>query len=396
MRSPTARLAAAAAAGIAFAAGAFFTISSERQIAAHRAAVRTFDLHAREASDELSDLRGAEQAYVAVGQGVGAWMPKVAQSLDAAARTIASLRQSATSVGGRSALDDAATALSAFSAIDKRAREFLASDQPFMAGDVIFAEGQRTVATASQQVEAARVAEFQAFDATYMTLRGRQALALAACGVVAALVILLLGLTGATGSKRDAEPALLPDVRTRESELTPGISALTRGTRAPTVHAASPVLSAAVRLCTDFGRVRDLDDVSRLLVRGADAMDATGLVVWLGSAAGADLQPVLAHGYSQQGLARMPPVARSSDNAAAAAYRTGELQIVRSRANSIAGAIVAPILSADGCIGAFSAEIRSGGEGSESVQAFAAILAAQLAGILTASPPEAVARDKTA
>ncbi len=41
-----------------------------------------------------------------------------------------------------------------------------------------------------------------------------------------------------------------------------------------------------------------------------------------------------------------------------------------------------------GSVGALTAEIRSGGESSESVLALAAILAAQLAGVL-APPPEA-------
>jgi GAF domain-containing protein len=49
---------------------------------------------------------------------------------------------------------------------------------------------------------------------------------------------------------------------------------------------------------------------------------------------------------------------------------------------------VAPILTADGCIGALSAEIRSGGETSQSVQALASIFAAQLAGVLATAPAE--------
>jgi len=52
------------------------------------------------------------------------------------------------------------------------------------------------------------------------------------------------------------------------------------------------------------------------------------------------------------------------------------------------GVAVAPILGAQGCIGALSAEIRGGGEASESVQALAAIVAAQLAGVLAAPPAE--------
>jgi GAF domain-containing protein len=49
--------------------------------------------------------------------------------------------------------------------------------------------------------------------------------------------------------------------------------------------------------------------------------------------------------------------------------------------------VVAPILAADGCIGALSAEIRDGGETSDSVQALAVIFAAQLAGVLTVTAP---------
>jgi hypothetical protein len=81
----------------------------------------------------------------------------------------------------------------------------------------------------------------------------------------------------------------------------------------------------------------------------------------------------------------MPAVPRSSDNAAAAAYRTGLLQIVLSRPGGSAGALVAPLLTPEGCAGALSAEIRNGGEGSEAVQALAVIFAAHLAGIFAAT-----------
>jgi GAF domain-containing protein len=78
-------------------------------------------------------------------------------------------------------------------------------------------------------------------------------------------------------------------------------------------------------------------------------------------------------------------VPRSADNAAAAAYRSGQLQIVLTRPGVAPGAVVAPLLAPDGCIGALTAEIRDGGETSEGVQALAAIFAAQLAGIVAAS-----------
>jgi hypothetical protein len=123
-------------------------------------------------------------------------------------------------------------------------------------------------------------------------------------------------------------------------------------------------------------------------------MDAAGVVVWLSSGDGANLEPVLTHGYSDATRARLPTVPLTADNAAAAAYRSGKLQIVPSKPGGPKGAIVAPILGAQGCFGALSAEIRSGGEASESVQAIAVIVAAQLAGVL--APAESVGSENRA
>jgi hypothetical protein len=101
---------------------------------------------------------------------------------------------------------------------------------------------------------------------------------------------------------------------------------------------------------------------------------------------------VLAHGYPDQVFARMPTVPRSANNAAAAAYRTAALQVVLTRPGSN-GAVVAPLLSPEGCVGALSAEILRGRETADSVQALAAIFAAQLAGMLVGTPSSAHAAD---
>ena len=162
----------------------------------------------------------------------------------------------------------------------------------------------------------------------------------------------------------------------------------TTGEPRTVVPAAPGFLKAAADLATDFGRVHDLGDLKQLIGRAAMLTDASGVVVWLGNAQGGDLRPVLTHGYSPQVVARLAPVSRSANNAAAAAYRSGTLQVVPSQPFS-SGAIVAPILGPDGCIGALSAEFR-GAEISEPVQAFAAIVAAQLAGVLAASPGDVV------
>ena len=206
---------------------------------------------------------------------------------------------------------------------------------------------------------------------------------LAAVGGVAALIALALIPTG-----RGAEAGSASEITTSLSLSAPDTPA---PVAAPAPIAASPTaaavtLKAAADLATDFGRLRDASDLPQLLGRAADMMDASGIIVWLGNTTGADLQPVLAHGYSPQMLARIPPVPHSGNNAAAAAYRSSTLQIVMSRPGSASGAVVAPLLAPDGCIGALSAEIRGGGETSDSVQALAAIFASHLAGLLAAAP----------
>ena len=155
------------------------------------------------------------------------------------------------------------------------------------------------------------------------------------------------------------------------------------------VRALPAALRAAAEICTDFGCVRTMADIQTLLERAAHAMDAAGLIVWLGSLSGGDLSPILTHGYTDEVRTRLPDVPRGADNATAAAYRTGEPQLVlpQTREPRSGGAIVAPILAPDGCIGAFSVEVRSG-EPSETVQALAAIVAAQLATVLEAAETE--------
>jgi hypothetical protein len=148
------------------------------------------------------------------------------------------------------------------------------------------------------------------------------------------------------------------------------------------------VLKAAADLSTDFGRARDTEAVTRLLERAADLIDASGIIVWMGDMTGGDLRAILSHGYSPDQLARMPSVPRAADNATSIAYRTGTLQMVLRRPGVKPGAIAAPILGPDGCVGVVAAEINDGGETSEAVQAISTIMAAHLAGLLGVAAAE--------
>lgn len=378
MRSRLVRLAIGSIALLAFGASGFFLFNSEQQLADGRATMRAFDLHAREARQVLADLRAAQQAYVAAGQGRDFWMPKVDSHHEAAVTQTAALRNEAGSDAAKVALDQTAEAIAEFATIDTRVRDYLAAGQELMAADVVFTEGGSTAAAAANGVESARMAEQEAVEASEAGVRRQQLYALGGAALVGALVVLLLAVTGSAAAGADAPAA---------SDGSLNLDAAAQ----PRSRDEAPLMKATAELCTDFGRVRNLEEVRSVLGRAADAMDASGLVVWLGSPSGADLRPVLAHGYPPAVIARMPAVPRSENNAAAKAYRTSGLQIVMSQPGTSSGAVVAPLVSAEGCIGALSIEIKGGGETSDAIQAMAGIFAAQLAGVLATSAAETVA-----
>jgi hypothetical protein len=376
MRSRTARWSVCAIAVIALAASAFIVFHTEQQMAPRRAALRTFDASAREAAAVLGSVRAAEQAYVAAGQGVGAWMTKVAELTDTAQGDVDNLRTIAASTDARAALMEAGASIAEFSNVDQRARDYIKAGQPLMAADIVFTEGDDTAATAAKRVETATVSEHAVFDAFELGERKAELYALGGASLITLLTLVLLAGVSANAT----EPAGgLADTSLGHAGAPPGkdvkeIQELPRTT--------APALKTAAELCTEFGRVRNADDLTRLLGRTADALESSGLVVWLGTGPGGELRPAIAHGYPAQTLARMPSIPRSADNAAAAAYRTGSLQIVLARPGTSSGAIVAPLMSPDGCIGALTAEIKGGAETSDTVQSLAAIFAAQLAGVL--------------
>jgi len=379
MRSPAFRLTIGAAAWIAIGVAALLLVRSEQRIKSVIDSARTVDQQARDAIDAFAEARVAQQAYVAAGQGIGFWMPKVTASSQRADAALAALRSSA-SPQTLAATDKAMESAKAFAEIEQRVREYLKTGQQLMAGDVVFTEGTQAATTAMRQVETARQEEAQAVDATIAMLRNQEAIALGAAAAVAGLIVLVLVFVPkAKIEPADASPSIAPARPPATERIAPPVAP------EPTMI---DTFKAAATLATDFGRVRDLDDLTRLLSRSADLMDASGLMVWMAGDATSDLRPVLAHGYSADVLARIPAMPRTADNAAAKAFRSNTLQIVLRRPGKSTGAVVAPIMSANGCVGALSAEIRHGAETSETTQALAMLFAALLATVVAQAPAE--------
>jgi hypothetical protein len=382
MRSPAFRFTIGAAAWIAIGVTGYLLFNSEQRIKELAAPARAFDQHAREAIDAFAEARMSQQAYVAAGQGIDFWMPKVTSATEQAETALNTLRSSA-SAEARVPIDQATESAKEFANVERRVREYLKTSQQLMAGDVIFTEGTQAATAAMHQVEMARVAESQSFDATVAIIRNQEAIALAAAGSVALLIVLVLAFKPREKVEPRGTPAISiappPSPRLPEWKTAPVPPAPTR----------SDTFKTAATVATDFGRVRDLDDLTRVLGRAAEVMDASGLMVWMGTEGGGELRPVLAHGYGAEMLARIPPVPRAADNAAAKAFRSATLQIVLARPGKSTGAVVAPILSADGCIGALSAEIRHGAETSETTQALATMFAAHLSTVVAQAPADA-------
>ena len=90
----------------------------------------------------------------------------------------------------------------------------------------------------------------------------------------------------------------------------------------------------------------------------------------------------------------MGAIARSADNAVAAAWRTCELRVVSGDANGAAnGAIVAPMFGPDACIGVLAIETPPHRETDAAARAITEMFAAQLATTLAAWPAPSVAAD---
>ena len=107
-------------------------------------------------------------------------------------------------------------------------------------------------------------------------------------------------------------------------------------------------------------------------------------MIWIADPDGRELSPVITHGYSQQLVTRLGTIPRDAENATAAAFRTGLVQIVKADKVS-QGAIAAPLLSPSGPLGVMAAELLQDGERRDATRAAVTIVAAQLSTLV--GPP---------
>jgi hypothetical protein len=387
----------------AAASGAYLLVGLEDTIVAERSAERVFESQAHEAALLVERLRTAQQSYVAAGQGADYWMGKMADTRATLERTLGGLTASATAEGARTAAEHAAGLVGQHARLDARARTYISQEQRLMASDLIFTEMSGMTGEIARYTDQARTEQRALADSRVEELRRQQVYVLGGVttlGLLCTLILVARGRSAAPADTREALRAVMGDRSpagsavlraepgtARATTMQPGRSAsvIAMASAGGAAPGPSVDLTATARVCADLARVGDPAELPRLLERAAGIIHASGLIVWVADRAGTSLFPILAEGYAPDVIARMGSIGRDADNAAAAAYRQGELRTVPAH-DSLPGAIVAPIITGDGCVGVLAAEMRHGAERDEATQAITAILAAQLATFVTAVP----------
>ena len=353
-------------------AAAGFLWSIEQRAARTAALVSNASTRLTQIGDTIAGIGTAQQSYVAPGQLDEPWFERASTLIAQLERDTREVRDSLGAPESAEKLHQLTESVSTLKAADGRTRENLQLGQELMASDVIFSDGRNLLDSMIGSVHDLQTAEQVHLRARLSELSRQRWVAL---GSVA--LVWLVGLLALPGRRPRAVTA---DPKTPEQAAA---RLITEPQQPRTQPRADVDLAAAANVCTDLSRITTTAALPGLLGRAAGALDATGLILWI--SAGEQLFPVMAHGYSDDVLSRMAPIARNAENAAASAWRSGQLTVVRASTAGEHGAIVTPLFGLHNCIGVLSAELRKGEE-SPAVQAVATIIAAQLSTVVPAWP----------
>ncbi len=417
MRSRAARLTLLILFMVALGVTAYLFWNGESLVGTETVALREFETKAQAVSRSVFDVRMAQQAYVASGQGGEFWTTKVSSGVTSIVAALDALKTTATAPQAVTELDTAKGLFETFMQVDRRAREYARTGQNLIASDLIFSDGLELTDGASARIAAALEAEKAAREAAIQTFRSRQVFALAAAAAAAVLVILLLyqnadeplaprvpearrtetaepqvAVAMPSTAQQAADQPAVPQAELKDPTPAHALQDGGGESQAPVLPALTPAsettaadFSGLASLCTDLARVVDTQQLPGLLERASSLLDAQGIILWIADPDARELNPIMAQGYPAHLLNRLGALPRDAENATAAAFRTSLLQTVKGDAESN-GAIAAPLVTSSGCVGVMAAEVRNEAEQRDVKLAAAAIMAAQLA-TLVGPPP---------
>ena len=367
-----------------FAAG-YRLLDLQQQASADSKRKTEFDASLNDILVSVSDLRAAQQAYVADGQEGTFWITRVGLIQKTILDDLTQLTSLASSSKATESLSAATMVMSDFSKMDKHVAEYRRNGHRLMASDLIFTEGQEMTNIAAKHLRTALTQE-QELRASLdkQRLRDQAATILAAAAVGLLTTLLLLPFS---------RPAVASPTELNADQPLGIVKTLDGSTVPPLVTKSAPSTSLAeiAELCSDFSRVTDADTLPTLLRRASGLINGARIVVWLADPTGVQLRPVLAHGYRAEMLDQLGAIKTDADNATAAAFREGTSEIVSAGTDDdSSGALIVPIFTGLNCMGVITAEFKNGEESEEKCEAVTKIIAAQLAGLVP-SPARAQA-----
>ena len=376
----------------------------------------------------LSDVRGAQGAYVAPGQDTAGWMLKASELFARIDAGITRLRNGTVNTAARARYEAAAKALIDQIELDTKAREHARSDR-LIASDLIFenaVEGQKRLAG---ELESGRTIDAEASQARVNRLTQlRFGMNAASLGFVT-LLTLLFGravrrespaTAGSAAAPAQAGLMLRPDpkpasgaekgpVQPRPDSKVSAAAAQAEARLQQSAKASAPSretlplrpspappmtpllpppapanLTEVAELCVDLGRVIDSRDVPSLLERAAAVLQAKGVVLWVADSAGAILRPTVTHGYPDKVVARLGPLQIDGDNVTSLAFRSMRPQTMSGTGPGAPAALAVPLLTASGCVGVLAAEVKDVKQDRSATEMLpvARIIAAQFAALI--------------
>ena len=387
-------LAAAAAAG-------FRIVQHEQRLDAAQTSFRSGDRAAESAVATLAELKAALHAYVAPGQSHDLWSSRATALLDRLRGALIQLEAAATQSGMTAA--DELNQADRLAAVEDRAERYARASQTLIASEVIFTEGRDLFDALHLQVVRTREELGQRAEQYRAQVRREQTLLGLGAAAVMTLAILVLvpigrALTEPSRESRALETPTEP-VRSRlPAGVDPTADALdtfrpvrspraqvrsTDATPSPPPPGSTSVVSLAdpASVCTDLGLVSLSNEIPALLGRAASVLSASGVIVWMASENRDELYAAASSGYDARLFQRIGTIRRDASNLTAAAFRDGAPRTSTRGASSFA-AFAVPLLTPQGPVGVFSAEIGEVAEVGSDRLAVATIFAAQLANLL--------------
>jgi hypothetical protein len=344
----------------------------------------TVENFARESHDAVlavARIGAAQRSYVAGSQAAGYWTTRVSSMQRDLGSRLERLESLAGSGAPQQSITSARAALGDFTKLDLTIRDHLESQDRLLASDLIFTDGIQLLDQLTEHIQSAEAATLGSFRQRVEAGRREQMWWLAGSAAMLALGLLLMAWLPKRDAGSEAASTLVAD-----ADDLPLSAPLREAHPLPRPAA----IDDLAQVCSGLARVSEPQELSPLLEHAARLLNARGVVLWLADQDGSELRPAVVHGYPEQAAARMGLIATGADNATAAAFRSATLVTVAA-SGSPYGALVAPLVGANGCAGVLSIEVPAGMEREQHAHSVATILSAQLSGLVGTPVPSASA-----